>query len=400
MNLLYLAHRIPFPPVKGDKIRSFNQIKHLSRTHTIHLACLVDERADWDHIRALEKWCASVEAVYRNVLLQKARAALGIFTSRPLTANALYSAELQQLIDKRLVSERIDRIVLSSSGMAEYVKGIHGIPRIMDFVDVDSEKWRIYVTHHRGLSKAVYKLEAGRLAGYEDEIARTFDHCLVVSEDEAKVLRDRIPSCPVSVVPNGVDFDWFNLQTTTDVREARPTLIFTGSMDYAPNIDGVRYFCSEVLPLISKRIPAVQFWIVGRNPTTAVKALADDPRVTVTSTVPDVRPYLRKAWVAVAPLRIARGLQNKVLEAMAMQLPVVGTSAAFRGTMATTADGISIADHPAGMAEETVTLLEDSRRRQQAGERARRFVERHHRWEEQVERLGRILEEVTVRGDH
>jgi len=196
-----------------------------------------------------------------------------------------------------------------------------------------------------------------------------------------------------------VDLDWFNLQTTVDVPEERPTLIFTGSMDYAPNIDGVRYFCSEVLPLISKRIPAVQFWIVGRNPSSAVKALADDNRVMVTSTVPDVRPYLRKAWVAVAPLHIARGLQNKVLEAMAMKLPVVGTTPAFRGTMATAGDGICIADGAADMADETVRLLEDAHLRRQAGERARLFVERCHRWEEQVERLGRILEEVSVRGD-
>lgn len=384
--------------MKGEKIRSFNHIKHLSRSHTIHLACLMDRGSDWEHARTLEKWCASVEGVYRSEMMQKVRAVLGLFTSRPLTAHAQYSTKLQNIIDKRLVSERIDRILLSSSGMAEYVKGLSGIPRIMDFVDVDSEKWRSYVDHHGGLSKVVYQVEATRLAHYEDAIARSFDHCLVVSEEEARVLRNRVPACPVSVIPNGVDLEWFNPDQIPHARDANPTVVFTGAMDYTPNVDAVCYFSESVMPIVSKAVPDVRFLIVGSNPVSPVRALGRAPGTTVTGTVSDVRPYLASAWLAVAPLRVARGLQNKVLEAMAMRLPVVGTSAAFRGTQATGDDGICIADRPEEMAAAIVRLVGAPKHRQDAGMRARQYVERAHRWEDHVGQLASILELPSGQG--
>jgi sugar transferase (PEP-CTERM/EpsH1 system associated) len=396
MNILYIAHRIPYPPDKGEKIRTFHQIRHLSQNHTIHLVCLVDEPADLIHVQSLEKWCASVGAVYRSKARALLSAASALLTWKPLSVAAFQQKKLAEEITQQLSTERFDALVITSSALAEYILHVSNISRVIDFIDVDSEKWRLYAQYHSFPLSLIYKLEATRLARYEEKIARVFDHAILISEEERCLFQKRVSDRPVSVISNGVDLEYFAASDVEPHPTSQPTIVFIGIMDYFPNVDAVQYFCREIFPLVRKSVPAVQFYIVGRNPTREVKALGNQPQVFVTGAVPDVRPYLAQAMVAVAPFRLARGVQNKILEAMAMGVPVVGTAEAFNGIRATEKDGISVVDDPQHFAQEVTTLLTantDSRRWH--AQRARHYTECQHRWEEQGTKLERLLEKAV-----
>jgi sugar transferase (PEP-CTERM/EpsH1 system associated) len=280
--------------------------------------------------------------------------------------------------------------------MAQYVAPSSGIPKIIDFIDVDSEKWRLYAQHRAFPLSFIYCREADRLASYEENITALFDHSILCSRQEAETLRKRAKERPVSVVANGVDLEYFS-PSPISAQSSERTVVFTGAMDYFPNIDAVQFFCREIFPLVRRELPSTQFYIVGRNPTRQLSQLGKQPNVFVTGTVPDVRPYLAQATVAVAPFRIARGVQNKVLEAMAMGVAVVGTTEAFKGIAATEQDGVRIANDARSFAQHVITFLqEDATLRRQAVRQARAYVERHHRWEDQGAKLERILEEVVL----
>lgn len=398
MKILYIAHRIPYPPNKGEKIRTFHQIRHLSQNHVIHLVCLVDEPADLVHVKALERYCASVSAVYRSKTTALLSAAGALLTRNPLSVAAFRQKELAQRITQRLSTERLDAILVTSSAVAEYVLHVPDIPRVIDFIDVDSEKWRLYAQHHSFPLSVIYQLEAERLAKYEEQTARVFEHSILISEEERRLFQERVNGRPVSVISNGVDLEYFSPSGIDSQLPSQPTLVFTGAMDYFPNVDAVRYFCQVVFPLVRDLVPNALFYIVGRNPTRQVKELSNQPNVVVTGTVPDVRPYLAQATVAVAPFRLARGVQNKVLEAMAMGLPVIGTTEAFKGIAATEQDGIRIADDPRSFAQHVTDFLQGGvRLRRQAARQARCYVERHHQWHDQGAKLERLLEEVVWR---
>ncbi|MEQ1656018.1 MAG: TIGR03087 family PEP-CTERM/XrtA system glycosyltransferase [Nitrospira sp.] len=393
MKILYLAHRIPFPPNKGEKIRAFHQIKFLSKRHAVHLVCFVDDPEDLQHIDALRQYCASVHAVYRPKRILHLRALMGALTGQSLSVAAFYSKSVQQYVDTILRTARIERVFVFSSSMAEYVLPHSDIPRVMDFVDVDSDKWRMYAERHGVFTRWLYKLEACRLAKYEARVAAAFDVSVLISSMEAELFKQAVLDCPIVVLPNGVDLDYFRPQhTSQDSMAGSPTMVFTGAMDYFPNVDAVQYFVHSVFPLIRMRWRGARFLIVGRNPSPEVWALQEVEGVTVTGAVADIRPRMAEAQVAVAPFRIARGIQNKVLEAMAMGLPVVGTSAAFRGLRATEKNGIRSVETPEGMAKEINMLFEDAPRRHELGLQARLFVEEFHRWDD----LGEVLEKLIM----
>jgi sugar transferase (PEP-CTERM/EpsH1 system associated) len=393
MNILYIAHRIPYPPNKGDKIRAFHQIRQLSKNHSVHLACIVDDRGDLPHVDALREYCASVDFVYRSRRLANAFAAMAIFGRKPLSVMGFYSRTLAAKIRRRFQSTRIDRIFAYCSPMAEYVKDVSDIPKVIDFVDVDSDKWRLYGRHRRFPLSWVFRLESNRLGRYEERVARVFDRSILVTEREARLLRDRTSDSHIAVISNGVDLTYLQ-PPRNDVPRSAGVLVFTGVMDYFPNVDAVQYFCVEILPLVLREAPETRFHIVGRNPTPGVRRL-ESHNVVVTGEVPDVRPYLAEASVAVVPLRISRGVQNKILEAMAMGLPVVTTSQAIGGTEATTADGLRIADSPDAFAKETLALLRDPSLRQECSASARNYVERHHSWDNHGLQLERLLQDAV-----
>jgi len=398
MNILYIAHRLPYPPNKGEKIRAFHQIQQLARNNTVHLCSFVDDPADFPHRSALNQHCASVEVVYRSGALVPLLAAVTLLKRQPLSVALFSRKSLKKKVLQKLATEQFDCIVVSSSSMAQYASFVSTIPKVIDLVDVDSEKWRLYAQHHSFPLSSIYELEAKRLARYEEHIAHVFDHCVLISEEERRLFQVRVKERPISMISNGVDLEYFFPIRTDRPQVTPPTIVFTGVMDYFPNVDAVRYFCKEVLPSVHNTMPEVKFYIVGSNPTQKVKELESQPNVVVTGTVPDVRPYLAQASVAVAPFRLARGVQNKVLEAMAMGLPVVGTTEAFKGISATKDNGIRIANEPSSFAQHLTSFLRaDEALRQQTAQQARRYVERYHRWQDQGTKLERLLEEVVRR---
>jgi len=314
---------------------------------------------------------------------------------RTLSVGSFYSHQLQARIQQYLVGRRVDCILAFSSAMAEYVRGVSEIPRVMDFVDIDSEKWRLYSEYHSFPLSRLYRLEADRLARYETEVAQTFDHSVVVSEQEARLLKRGVVGRPISVIPNGVDLSYFRASGNGSSASREPNLVFTGAMDYFPNVDAVRYFCREILPLIRKEVSQARFSIVGRNPTRLVKALSRKYDVDVTGAVPDIRPYLNKAMVSVAPLRIARGIQNKVLEAMAMGVPVVGTSTALEGLDVIDDGECLVGDNPSAFADQVVRIMKTEQLWQVLSKRSRMKVERDYSWESKMLHLENVLKALV-----
>lgn len=396
MNILYLCHRIPYPPDKGDKIRSYHQIQNLAQRHSVYVACLIDDPDDWQYVDPLRSLCRKVEVVGRKGLHEWWRMGKAFLRGQPLSIGAFYVPALREKVNVLLKQEAIDRIVIFSSPMAEYVRHVSAIPKIIDFVDMDSEKWREYAQMKPFPLSLVYRIEANRLGRYELEMATTSQKSLVISQEETHLLRERSNQMvEPRVIKNGVDFEYFS--PSSKEQRTKPIIVFTAAMDYFPNVDGALFFCQEILPRILQVIPQAQFYIVGRNPLVSLRKIAKRmPQIHVTGTVPDVRPYLSEAIVAVAPLRIARGVQNKILEAMAMELPVVGTTPAFQGLGVASEHGMYLADDPGEFAETIVKLLGNTERARDCGVSARQYVISHFDWSDILQEFEQILEEATV----
>jgi len=391
MKILYLSHKIPYPPNRGGKIRPFYTIAHLSTQHSIVVACLVESKNEFEYLEPLQKICAGVQAILLPTVTSILRTPWYLFTRKPFTLPYFYSPKLKKVIDDLLEKESFDLIIVHSSSMAQYVIQYSGIPKIMDFVDVDSDKWRQYSLSTKFPFSLIYHLEWLRLKKYEIAIAKSFTHCIFTSKFEEEIFKTYINNTqiPISIIPNGVDFEYFKPTTQSYTPN---TLIFTGKMDYLPNVDGVLYFYQNILPMIREKIPEVKFYIVGLNPTKAVQKLAQDKNVIVTGYVKDIRPYLQKASVCVVPLRIARGIQNKILEAMAMGLPVVTTSKAFEGVNATVNQDLFVEDNPNEFANRTIELLKSAELRNKVSLQARKKVIETHNWSVNIQRFNEIIE--------
>ncbi len=396
MNILYLCHRIPFPPDKGDKIRSYHQIHYLSQYHSIYLACLIDDPDDWQYVDLLRSMCCMVEVVERKGFQEWLRIGKAFIDGKPLSVGAFFVPELQEKVNTIIEREPIDRIMIFSSPMAEYVKKVSSIPKILDFVDMDSEKWRAYAQVKSFPLSVLYNIEADRLGQYELDMANVCEESLVISQEETYVLGERSKQKVVpKVIRNGVDFKYFSLPS--EAQRIKPIIVFNAAMDYFPNVDGALFFCKEILPRIHHMMPQAQFLIVGRNPGSSLRRMADHlPQVQVTGTVPDVRPYLSDAMVMVAPLRIARGVLNKILEAMAMELPVVGTTPAFQGLAVAAEHGMYLADDPGEFADAVVKLLDNPEHARACGVLARQFITAHYDWSTILQELEQIFQRVMV----
>jgi sugar transferase (PEP-CTERM/EpsH1 system associated) len=388
MRILYVCRRVPFPPDRGDKIAAFNHIRRLAGHHELHVFCLGDGAADLDNISGLEAFAKSVTAAPVGELTIRLRALEALFTGQPLSVAALNEAKLHRAIRQKFAELRPDLIIVYSCNMAQFVNFFAGVPRIMHFGDLDSLKWRQYAERSTPPLQWIYSMEEKRLLAYERYIAHAFSHALVHTEFEKRDFQRLIPGIPVAVVGNGVDLDYFRPSSETK----RPaSMVFTGVMDYRPNVDAVVWFCNDILPRVQSEIPGANFTICGSRPVRAVRRLARRSGVTVTGWVPDARPYLDRAELFVAPLRMARGVQNKLLEALAMGLPCVASTTARRGTELADGAGILAADDPAEFARHVVDLLQDDARRAEMARRARAAAEANYRWEAQLSRLDQIV---------
>jgi sugar transferase (PEP-CTERM/EpsH1 system associated) len=393
MHILYLAQRVPYPPDRGDKILTYHEIRHLARHHDVAVACLADGEADLANVTPLAEWTSSIDVVVLRPLAARLRAVTALASGLPFTLAHFNEPQLHARVAARIKRTRFDTLIVYSSSMAQFVEPYQDVARIMHFADLDSLKWQQYAQRCRFPRSWLFQREYRRLLRYEQHIAATFSHSLVCTPRELSDFERLIPGAPASCISNGVDLDYFRPQA---VAKRAHEVIFTGVMDYLPNVAGVVWFCEQVLPLVRRQVPDVTFTICGSRPNARVQALGTIRGVTVTGWVPDVRPYLERASVCVVPLQIARGIQNKVLEAMAMHLPTVTCSAAAAGIEAVLGKDLFVADAAPEFAAATVRLLQDEELRRRTGKAARACVEANYRWEHHLARLERILSDVTA----
>ncbi len=392
MRILMLAHRIPYPPYTGDKTRAYHIARYLARRHEVTLGFFVDDRADMAGVDALRQMVGRVEfgRMWRPWSVLKG--VTGMVAGSSLSLPYFSSSRLRQRLALRPGDGSYDLVYASSSPMAQYARAF-GAPVVMDFVDVDSDKWTQYGEHSRPPLSWLYRTEGRRLQAAEADIARWASLCLLATPVEETLLRSFAPWARTAVIPNGIDLDYFR---PWEGGSSAPAVIFTGAMDYLPNIDAVRHFCDDVLPRVRREIPDTRFYIVGLNPAPEVQRLADIPGVVVTGLVPDVRPYYARTSVCVAPLRIGRGVQNKVLQAMALGMPVVASSVAQRGLQAEASKHLHVEDDPVAFAGRVVQLLKSPDERIAMGLRARAFVEAHHAWDASCGRLDRLIASTVL----
>lgn len=346
-DLLFLTHRIPYPPNKGDKIRSYHLLKHLAQRYQVHLGTFIDDPDDWQHIDRVKELCGRTHFAQLNPNTARLRSLGSLITNQPLTLDYYRDAGLQAWIERVLHELPVKRVLIFSSAMAQYVSQAGHIRRIIDFVDIDSDKWLQYARKKTWPMSWLYRREGRLLLHYERQVAQSFDVSLFVSQSEADLFKQLAPesATKTSFFNNGVDTDYFS--PTLNFQNPYPThalpLVFTGAMDYWPNVDAVQWFTREILPTVLTQHPSARFYIVGSRPTAAVCALAELPGVIVTGMVPDIRPYIAHARLAVAPIRVARGVQNKVLEAMAMAKPVIASAQVLEGITANTGEEVLLA---------------------------------------------------------
>lgn len=383
-RLLYLVHRIPFPPNKGDKIRSFNILKALAKDHDVVLGAFVDDPSDTVHQPTLEALCGETYFETIDPRAQKLKSLAGLLTGSPLTITFYRSSSFQRWVDSVLAGD-VDGIVLFSSAMARFIRPetVKGIPVWMDFVDLDSDKWRQYAQSKKGPEALIYRREAKLLQQFEADLAPKVHTSSFVTPDEAALFQTLSGDMASNVIamPNGVDLDFFKPSATPAEGGPETEIVFTGAMDYWANVDAVTWFVDKVLPLIQQEFADAHFTIVGSKPTAAVRELQARQGVSVTGFVDDIRGYIARADICVAPMRIARGVQNKVLEAMAMGKAVVATPAGYEGIQAAPVRDLIVADGAEDFAKEVIALLKNTALRAKIGDNARKIMEQTYPWD-------------------
>ena len=402
-NLLYLVHRLPFPPNKGDKVRSFNLLKHLSAQHRIFLGTFVDDPDDMAHLAAVRKYCVDLHVSRLSPGRAKLKSLMGLLTGRALSLEYYRDQSLLDWVKSTLKSEKIDAIVVFSSAMGQYAIFQSKVPVLVDFVDVDSAKWAQYAGSRFWPLSWLYRREGAKLLAYERALAMRSRRSFFVTDNEVALFCKLAPECRavVEAMSNGVESEYFQADSHREspfAGDASGTpqirLVFTGAMDYWPNIDAVTWFVRDILPALRESRPQISFYIVGRNPTPAVLSLAADG-VVVTGTVADVRPYLQHATLVVAPLRIARGIQNKILEAMAMGQPVVVSEPCAQAMNVRVGVDLIAAGTSQDFVREIDSILGNAARGIQVGVCGRERVVSYYSWAAHLTGIDRHLTAAT-----
>lgn len=410
MRILYLSLRCPYPPQRGDRIRSYHFIRQLSKRHEITLVFFAESDDDIAAVKHLEPYCKRIEWVRFRSFFAKVNTTIHFFSRLPLQVHYWYSQQMQHKINQLLQEEEIDLIHAQLFRMGQYVKNEKRVTKILDLCD----SLALNLSRRADLDctpkRFLVRLEEKRVRSYEVEIMKSFDRGTVVAQFDKDYLLKQDENLDLSVVPMGVDLKYFHHRSAVESRstetdrqsgfqsgltsEESINLLFTGTMNYFPNADAVIYFCEDVLPLIQERYPDVSFQIVGNHPTNQVKQLEKNSGVVVTGYVPDIRPYFEKATIFVAPLRAGSGIQTKNLEAMAMQTPVVTTSIGAMGLEAEREKEVVIADTPEDFAENVIDLIENRNKRESIARAGRKRVENIYDWNVLVERLEKVYTEI------
>jgi sugar transferase (PEP-CTERM/EpsH1 system associated) len=398
-ELLFLAHRIPYPPNKGDKIRSYHILRHLSRRYRVHLGAFIDDTDDLQYASTVGELCAQTCLVPLNPRLARVRSLTALLRGDPLSLAYFGDRRLHRWVRSILARDGLRRLFVYSSPMAQYI--LPSLPRagtrsLLDFVDVDSDKWAQYAASKPWPMSALYRREGRTLEHFERKAAAAFDASVLVSQSEAEMFRRIAPESAekIGFVENGVDTEFFSPDRDyPDPFDGNDSvLVFTGAMDYWANVDAVSWFANEAFPLVRRQLPDARFFVVGSRPTREVQQLATaDGSVMVTGRVDDVRPFLHHALAAVAPLRIARGIQNKVLEALAMARPVVASPQALEGLEFDSPyplEATSAEDWGRLAAELSTGSTADD-----IGNRFRLWVAKRYAWDSRLEQCINLLED-------
>lgn len=393
LKILYVCHRFPFPPERGGKIRPFNMIKHLAREHDVTVASLVRSDHEAALGRGLAQYCARYEMAEVNEAVQVARMVIRLPTPIPSSMGYFYSTTLARRVRELLAREYFDLIFVHCSSVAQYVTSAQNVPKILDFGDMDSQKWLDYSRFKRFPLAAGYWLEGKKLEREEERLARCFDLCTTITSAERDTLDSFKTGVATDWFPNGVDSRYFS---PADQACDPDTICFLGRMDYYPNQECMFDFCANVLPRVQARRPGARLLIVGADPSAEVLALAGSPGVTVTGSVPDVRPYLHRSALMVAPLNIARGTQNKILEAMAAGVPVVTSAVAAAGVDAQADAHFLVARSHEEHAAAILRVLDDPGERRRLALAGRERMLTNHDWGRSMQRLDGIIERCVA----
>jgi polysaccharide biosynthesis protein PslH len=386
------------PPNRGDRIRTCNFLRHIATRADVWLGCLADEPVSDDTWQSLRDICHQVAIVPVEPRMRWVRAGVSFLTGRTISEGAFASPRLKRIVSEWTAQKSFDSALCSSSALAPYLQipDLDQTPRHVELIDVDSEKWFDYAKASGVIKRGIFHLEGRRLRQLEGGISDWASGITVVSEPEAALYRAFRSDGPIEPIPNGVDVDYFTPEAGSvdgimPAASSQSGCVFVGALDYKPNIDGIIWFARNVWPQIHRQHPDQNLSIVGREPVADVQKLAEIPGVDVVGTVPDVRPYLSRAAVAVVPLHIARGVQNKVLEALAMAKAVVASPDPLVGLRVE--DGVQL--FKAVEAEQWVScvtrLLDDAQLRHDVGVAGQAYVTAHHRWEQCLEPLMRFL---------
>ncbi len=390
VKILFLSHRFPYPPTRGDKIRSFNMVKYLyEQGHEVTVASLSRSSQETEECQGIKDYCHKFILVEVNEMLQNLRMVSRLLSTDPSSMGYFYSAELQKKVNHLLDANKYDLIVVFSSSAAQYVEHVTDTAKMLDFCDMDSQKWLAYVDYKKWPVSWGYALEGRKLERDEKRLAKLFDLCSCATDFEVETLDSYNTGVASGYFPNGVDSDFFK---PINVEYEKNSICFVGRMDYYPNEVCIINFCRDVLPVIREKYPDVTFKVIGAAPPKSVLALNDLPGVLVTGTVDDIRQHVQSCQVMVAPLVIARGTQNKILEGMAMGLPVVSSHLAARGVDAIVGEHILAATSPKEYADEIMSLFADQDKQRKFSEAGRARVLSHHNWKRGMELMGKCIE--------
>jgi sugar transferase (PEP-CTERM/EpsH1 system associated) len=382
-NLLYLTHRVPYPPDKGDRIRCFHVLEYLRRRANVHLACLADEPVDPCITEELTRRCERLVVVPLGGAVRWGRALWSLVAGGTASEGAFASPQLSRAVDQLVHETRYSAALTSNSSLAPYLRhpGLRDATRVIDLIDVDSQKWLDYARGSWHPRAWLHWLEGKRLRRLERRLTAESRALLLTTDAEVRLFRQFCDTGDVRAAACGVDLDYFAPDAVPGEQEREASCVFVGALDYRPNVDAAVWFCHEVWPRLRKDCPEARFWLVGRRPTPEVQELAKVEGVEVVGQVADVRPYVARAAVTVVPLRIARGIQNKVIESLAMGKATVVSPQTLGGLRTEPGVHLAVASTSDEWTATVLELFRDREKRRQLGSAGRRHTEEHHRWE-------------------
>ncbi|MFT2090386.1 TIGR03087 family PEP-CTERM/XrtA system glycosyltransferase [Paraglaciecola sp. 2405UD69-4] len=402
MNILLLSHRVPFPPNKGEKIRTFHQVQHLNELgHQVHLIAPYEDETELVYFKALEDSLCST--VTTSLLSKKlVRLLKGLIKGKALSVANFYNLKLQKQFDDFVTKNNIDAIICSASSVAEYVfksEALEAMKRapllIMDFMDVDSDKWGQYKESSSFPMSLIYSREQRLLKAYEKQIVEQFDTCYLIAEAEVNLFNEKvIKSDKVQVMGNGLDTSAY-YPNPLKKQSGGSTFLFTGVMNYKPNEDAVLWFVKECWPSILKTHPESRFIIAGMSPSSDILQLKNEESIEVTGFVDDILPYYHQADIFVAPFRLARGVQNKVLQAFSCALPVISTPMGAEGILCTPGKDILIASTPAEFIQQAKKLISNTKLAESIAQNSEEIIKQNYSWQSQLKPLVSLLSRET-----